>query len=153
MDSGAGHLDVLLVEDDPADVALVEDAFAAHHRPSRLRHVSDGVEALALLRREPPYEDAEPPDLVLLDLNMPRIDGREVLAQVKADAALKHIPVVVFTTSATDTDVLASYAAHANAYITKPLTLDALERVIAEIRDFFGTVVTLPGAARARRDR
>lgn len=147
MTAPAPPLQVLLVEDDPADATLVEDAFAAQRLPSRLHHVSDGVEALAFLRHQEPYADAPRPDLVLLDLNMPRLDGREVLAEVKQDDALKAIPVVVFTTSSLDADVLTSYGAHANAYIPKPIDLDEFERAIAEVRSFYGEVATLPGDA------
>ncbi|HLL68055.1 MAG TPA: response regulator [Micromonosporaceae bacterium] len=143
-DAPSYPLQVLLVEDDPADALLVEDAFATHRLPSRLHHVIDGIEAMHFLRREGRYAAAPRPDLVLLDLNMPRLNGREVLAQVKIDEQLKTIPVVVFTTSATGTDILASYAAHANAYITKPLNLDRFEEVIAKIYDFYGEVVTRP---------
>lgn len=137
-------LQVLLVEDDPADVALIEHAFAGHRLPSRLHHVADGVEALAFLRREGTYADAPMPDMILLDLNMPRMNGREVLAVVKADERLKTIPVVVFTTSAVDSDIHASYTAHANAYVTKPLDLDAFEQVVAKIHLFYGEVITRP---------
>jgi CheY-like chemotaxis protein len=137
-------LDVLLVEDDLADVALIEEAFAEHETQSRLHHVADGQEALAFLRHEPPYEAAPRPDLILLDLNMPRVDGRQVLAAVKSDDSLKIIPVVVFTTSATESDILSSYDAHANAYVTKPMDLDVFDRILANIRGFYGHAVTLP---------
>ena len=110
-----------------------------------MHHVVDGAEALAFLRREDPYGDAPRPDLILLDLNMPRVDGRQVLAEVKADDDLKAIPVVVLTTSAADTDIAASYTAHANAYVTKPVDLDDFDRVVSEIRNFYGRTVALPG--------
>ena len=135
---------VLVVEDDPADVALIHDAFAGQELPSRLHHVPDGGEALAFLRREDPYQDVPRPDLILLDLTMPRVDGRQVLTEVKSDAALTVIPVIVFTTSATDTDVLDSYGLHANAYVTKPIDLDDFDRVLGHVRSFYGSVVTLP---------
>ncbi|GAA3301937.1 response regulator [Dactylosporangium vinaceum] len=141
---GMAPLDVLIVDDDPADVTLIEEAFAEHDAEHRLHHVADGVEALAFLRRDAPYADAQRPDLILLDLNMPRIDGRQVLAEVKRDEQLKTIPVIVFTTSAAVTDILDSYGAHANAYITKPIDLDQFDRTITEIRRFYGTAVTLP---------
>jgi CheY-like chemotaxis protein len=144
MSAGSQPLRVLLVEDDVADVALVTDAFAGHDLASDLHHVADGAEALAFLRREAPYPDAPRPDLILLDLNMPRVDGRQVLAEIKADDGLKAIPVVVFTTSAATDDVVTSYGAHANAYVTKPIDLDDFERAIAEIRGFWGRTVTLP---------
>jgi two-component system response regulator len=137
-------LQVLLVEDDPADVALMENAFADHVVRSRLHHVADGEQALTFLRRQGGHRDAPRPDLILLDLNMPRVDGRQVLTEVKADDDLKAIPVIVFTTSATDSDIVSSYSAHANAYVTKPIDLDDFERVLAEIRNFFGGTVTLP---------
>ncbi|PWR11223.1 response regulator [Micromonospora acroterricola] len=141
---GPAVLQVLLVEDDPADATLIEDAFVAHALPAGLHHVPDGVEAMAFLRREEAHADAPRPDLILLDLNMPRMSGQEVLAAVKTDEQLKAIPVIVFTTSAVDTDVLASYSAHANAYVTKPMDLDSFGRVIAEIHRFYGRTVALP---------
>ena len=137
-------LQVLVVEDDLGDVALVEGAFAEHSVASDLHHVADGVEALAFLRREAPYGDAPRPDLILLDLNMPRVDGRETLASIKSDADLKSIPTIVFTTSAAENDVASSYDAQANAYVTKPINLDDYERVVSEIRNFFGHTVALP---------
>jgi len=144
MDAGRQLLQVLVVEDDPGDVALVESAFAEHDIPSTLHHVPDGGEALAFLHREAPYEDAPRPDLILLDLNMPRVDGRQALIMIKTDDRFKSIPTIVFTTSAADSDVTSSYAAQANAYVTKPINLDDYERVIIEIRNFYGHSVTLP---------
>jgi CheY-like chemotaxis protein len=144
MTSDTQRLQVLLVEDDLADVALMENAFAEHVVRSHLHHVADGEQALAFLRRQDPYRDAPRPDLILLDLNMPRVDGRQVLTEVKADGDLKAIPVIVFTTSATDSDISSSYSAHANAYVTKPIDLDEFDRVLAEIRNFYGHTVTLP---------
>ena len=141
---------VLLVEDDAADVALMENAFADHEFASELHHVPDGAEALAFLRRDAAYADAPRPDLILLDLNMPRVDGRQVLGHIKADEDLKGIPVVVFTTSSTDTDINSSYGAHANAYVTKPIDLDDFERALSQIREFWGHTVTLPRAAHGR---
>jgi CheY-like chemotaxis protein len=138
------ELQVLLVEDDPADVALVRSTFDARHAAAGLHHAPDGVAAMEFLRREGPHADAPRPDLILLDLNMPRMNGREVLAAVKADDLLKAIPVVMFTTSVLDADVLTSYSAHANAYVTKPLDLDDYERVIGEILQFYGRVAQLP---------
>ena len=136
------RLEILLAEDDEADVALVQDTFATHQLTGKLHHVADGLEALAFLRREGQYADVPRPDLVLLDLNMPRMGGREVLAAVKADDRLRTIPVVVFSTSAVHADVLASYSAHANAYVTKPIDLDAFQRVITDIHGFYGDLVT-----------
>ncbi|MEU4593282.1 response regulator [Micromonospora aurantiaca (nom. illeg.)] len=137
-------LRVLLAEDDPADVALVEESLAAHALPAELHHVPDGVEAMAFLRRQGQYADAPRPELILLDLNMPRLNGREVLAKIKVDPGLKAIPVVVFTTSAIDVDVLASYSAHANAYVAKPVDLDDFERAVERIHRFYGGTATLP---------
>ena len=137
-------LQVLLVEDDLGDVALMESSFAEHRVPTVLHHVADGAEALAFLRREAGYTDAPRPDLILLDLNMPRVDGRQVLAAIKADEQLQAIPVVVFTTSADPADIVSSYGAHANAYVTKPIDLNEFDRAVAQIRTFYGHTVTLP---------
>jgi CheY-like chemotaxis protein len=137
-------IDVLLVEDDPGDVLLIQEAFADNKLRNQLHHVSDGVEALAFLRREDGYRDVPRPDLVLLDLNLPRKDGREVLAEVKSDEALQHIPVVVLTTSKAEEDVLRSYKLHANAYVTKPVDFDRFIEVVRQIDEFFVTVVKLP---------
>ena len=137
-------IDVLLVEDDPGDVLLIEEAFADNKVRNRLHTVADGVEALQFLRREGPYVDAPQPDLVLLDLNLPRKDGREVLAEVKADESLRHIPIVVLTTSKAEEDVLRSYKLHANAYVTKPVDFDRFIEVVRQIDEFFVTVVKLP---------
>jgi CheY-like chemotaxis protein len=112
--------------------------------PGRLDVVGDGEAALAFVRREPPYVDAPRPDLVLLDLNLPRRDGREVLAEIKADSTLQHIPVIILTTSGSDRDVLNSYRLHANGYITKPVTADTFIEVIKQIDHFFGSVARLP---------
>jgi two-component system response regulator len=138
-------LQVLVVEDDLGDVALVESAFAEHSIGSQLHHVADGGEALAFLRRQPPYGDAPRPDLIMLDLNMPRVDGRQALAEIKVDEDLRSIPTIVFTTSAADADVFASYASHANAYVTKPINLDDYDRVVLQIRNFYGHTAALPG--------
>ncbi|MBE1490770.1 response regulator [Plantactinospora soyae] len=137
-------LQVLVVEDDLGDLALVENAFADHSIPSTLHHVTDGADALAFLRREAPYADAPRPDLILLDLNMPRVDGRQVLHQIKADEDLSSIPAIVFTTSSSTGDIVSSYAAHANAYVTKPINLDDFDRVVIEIRNFYGHIASLP---------
>jgi two-component system response regulator len=144
MDADQGLLQVLVVEDDLGDVALVESAFAEHGIPSTLHHVPDGGEALAFLHRDEPYDDAPRPDLILLDLNMPRVDGRQALIMIKSDERFKSIPTIVFTTSAADSDVSSSYNAQANAYVTKPINLDDYERVIIEIHNFFGRTVALP---------
>ncbi|MEV4537888.1 response regulator [Asanoa sp. NPDC049518] len=140
-------LHVLVVEDDLGDLALVENAFAEQGVASSLHHVADGVDALAFLRRENGYADAPRPDLILLDLNMPRVDGRQVLEQIKQDEDLRSIPAIVFTTSAATPDIVSSYRSHANAYVTKPIDLDEFDRVVAEIRDFFGRTASLPRTA------
>lgn len=140
--------EVLLVDDDAADIALITEAFTTHRAPVRLHTASDGVEALAFLRREDPHAHAPRPDLILLDLNMPRMNGREVLTIVKADAELRTIPVIMFTTSSQPNDVTASYIGHVNAYVTKPLGLDELNTVISKIYDFYGELNTRPRATR-----
>jgi CheY-like chemotaxis protein len=137
-------IDVLLVEDDPGDVLLIQEAFEDNKVRNRLHVASDGVEALAFLRREGEFADAPQPDLVLLDLNLPRKDGREVLAEVKGDETLQQIPVVVLTTSKAEEDVLRSYKLHANAYVTKPVDFERFIDVVRQIDEFFVTVVKLP---------
>jgi CheY-like chemotaxis protein len=137
-------IDVLLVEDDPGDALMTQEAFEHHKIRNTLHVVKDGVEALAFLRREGEFADAPRPGLILLDLNLPRKDGREVLAEVKADADLRHIPVVVLTTSDAEEDILRSYSLHANAYVTKPVDFDRFIEVVRQIDDFFVTVVKLP---------
>jgi CheY-like chemotaxis protein len=139
-----GPLGVLLVEDDPGDVLIAEEALKASRLKSRLSVVSDGVEALAYLRHEDGYAGAERPDLILLDLNLPRKTGHEVLAEVKSDPALRKIPVVVLTTSATAEDVERSYDLHANVFVTKPVDFDHFTEVVKQIDDFFLTVAQLP---------
>jgi CheY-like chemotaxis protein len=137
-------IEVLLVEDDPGDVLMTREAFEEHKVGNRLNVVSDGVDALAYLRKEEPYQGAVRPDLILLDLNLPRRDGREVLAEIKNDSSLRQIPVVVLTTSQADEDVLRSYQLHANAYVTKPVDFDRFVRVVKQIDEFFISVVRLP---------
>ena len=136
-------INVLLVEDDPGDVLMTCEAFEEYLH-NRLDVVTDGAAALAYLRREEPYTDAPRPDLVLLDLNLPRRDGREVLQEVKADEDLRHIPVIVLTTSQAEEDVLRSYQLHANAYVTKPVDFDGFIEAIKQIDHFFVSVVKLP---------
>jgi two-component system response regulator len=134
---------VLLVDDDDADLTLITEAFNAHRVPTQLHIAHDGIEALAYLRPA----DGSPgprPDMILLDLNMPRMDGRQVLAEIKQDPVLATIPIVVFTTSAQPDDIAASYTRHANAYVTKPLDLDAFTKTVDKIHDFYGDLVTRP---------
>jgi CheY-like chemotaxis protein len=131
---------VLLVEDDPGDVVLIQEAFEHNKVRNDLHIVGDGVEALEYLRADNPR-----PDLILLDLNLPRKDGREVLAEVKGDPALRSIPVVVLTTSKAEEDILRSYDLHANAYVTKPVDFNRFIEVVRQIDEFFVTVVKLPG--------
>ena len=137
-------IEVLLVEDDPGDVLMTQEAFEEHKVRNRLTVVSDGAEALAYLRREGEFAEAVRPDLILLDLNLPRRDGREVLAEIKKDEDLGRIPVVVLTTSSADEDILRSYQLHANAYVTKPTDIDGLTAVVRCIERFFGRVVQAP---------
>jgi CheY-like chemotaxis protein len=137
-------IEVLLVEDDPGDVLMTQEAFEEHKVRNKLSVVSDGEEALAYLRREGPHADAPRPDLILLDLNLPRVDGREVLAVIKEDEDLRRIPVVVLTTSQADEDILRSYSLHANAYVTKPVDFDRFITVVRQIDNFFVSVVKLP---------
>jgi CheY-like chemotaxis protein len=137
-------IDVLLVEDDPGDVMMTREAFADYKIHNRLHVVSDGIDALAFLRHQGEYADVPSPDLILLDLNLPRMDGREVLAAIKEDAALRRIPVVVLTTSDAEEDVVASYSLHANAYVTKPVDFERFIDVVRQIDEFFVTVVRLP---------
>ncbi len=137
-------LDVLLVEDDAADVLIAREALRAGKLSSNLNVVSDGVEAMSYLRRQGAHSTAHRPDLILLDLNLPRKDGREVLAEIKADPSLKRIPVVVLTTSEDERDVLRSYELHANCYIPKPVELGRFIDIVRSIEDFWLTIVTLP---------
>ena len=139
-------INVLLVEDDPGDVLMTREAFDEYLH-NRLDVVIDGAEALSYLRREGAYENATRPDLILLDLNLPRRDGREVLEEIKKDDDLCRIPVVVLTTSAADEDILRSYQLHANAYVTKPVDFDRFIAVIRQIDEFFVSVVKLPPRA------
>lgn len=138
------EIDVLLVEDDPGDVLMTREAFEENKVANRLTVVADGESAMAYLRKEGEHADAPTPDLVLLDLNLPRMDGREVLAAMKSDADLRRIPVVVLTTSEAEEDVLRSYSLHANAYVTKPVDFQRFIDVVRQIDDFFVQVVRLP---------
>jgi CheY-like chemotaxis protein len=137
-------IDVLLVEDDAGDTLMIREAFEDNKVHNTLACVRDGVEAMQYVRRQGAYADAPRPDLVLLDLNLPRKDGREVLAEIKGDDELSTIPVVVLTTSQAEEDVLRSYRLHANAYVTKPVDFDRFIEVVRQIDEFFVTVVKLP---------
>ena len=137
-------IEILLVEDNPGDVRLTREALAEAKVSNNLAVASDGVEALAYLRREAPHENATRPDLVLLDLNLPRKDGREVLGEIKADPQLRRLPVVVLTTSTAEQDILESYNLYANCYISKPVDLDQFLAIVTSIEDFWLTIVKLP---------
>jgi CheY-like chemotaxis protein len=137
-------VEILLVEDNPGDVRLTREALRDGRIHTHLSVAADGEEALAFLRRQGRFGDAPRPDLILLDLNLPRRSGREVLAEIKRDDTLRRIPVVVLTTSAAEQDVLASYDLHANCFITKPVDFDQFIRVIKSIEDFWLTIVKLP---------
>jgi len=140
MNENLNVISVLLVEDDPGDVVLIQEAFEHNKVRNRLHVVGDGVEAMNFLRN-----GGERPDLILLDLNLPRKDGREVLAEIKSDPELRSIPVVVLTTSKAEEDILRSYDLHANAYVTKPDDFNRFIEVVRQIDEFFVTVVKLPG--------
>jgi CheY-like chemotaxis protein len=137
-------IEVLLIEDDPGDVLMTREAFEDAKVANNLYVVSDGEDALAFLRREGTHAEVPRPDLVLLDLNLPRVDGREVLEQIKNDPELRSIPVVVLTTSESEDDIVHSYSLHANAYVTKPVDFDRFHQVVRQIDDFFVSVVKLP---------
>ena len=141
---GKSPIEVLLVEDDPGDVLMTQEAFEEHKLRNRLTVVSDGEQALSYLRKEGPYAGVVSPDLILLDLNLPRRDGREVLAEIKKDEELCRIPVVVLTTSQADEDILRSYQLHANAYVNKPVDFERFISVVRQIDEFFVSVVKLP---------
>ena len=136
--------EILLVEDNPGDARLAQEALKEGRMTSRLKVVVDGVEAMAFLRREGTYTGSPRPNLILLDLNLPRKDGRQVLAELKADEDLRRIPVVVLTTSQAEQDILRSYDLHANCYITKPVDLDRFISVVRSIEEYWCSVVTLP---------
>lgn len=139
-------IEILMVEDSPSDAQLTIEALHAAKIANRLHHVEDGVEAMQFLRQQGPYADEPRPDLILLDLNLPRKDGREVLDELKRDPDLKVIPVVVLTTSRSEQDVLRSYQLHANCYITKPVDFTQFMGVVKAIEHFWLTIVTLPKA-------
>lgn len=137
-------IDILLVEDSPGDVRLTQEALAEGKIRTNLHVATDGEQALQFLRRQEPYADAPRPDLIMLDLNLPRVDGREVLANIKADSSLRLIPVVVLTTSSANEDIHRVYGLNANCYITKPVDYDQFIRVVRSIEDFWLTIVRLP---------
>lgn len=138
------QIEILLVEDDPGDVLMTREAFEDYKVRNQLHVVNDGVEAMAFLRQEGEHAGRPRPDLILLDLNLPKMDGREVLEAIKSDADFSSIPVVVLTTSEAEEDVLSSYSLHANAYVTKPVDFESFIGVVRQIDDFFVTVVRLP---------
>ncbi len=140
----ATSIEILLVEDNPGDARLTLEAFKAAKVQNNLTVVNDGVEALAYLRRQGRYADSVPPDLILLDLNLPKKDGREVLAEIKSDEHLRKIPVVILTTSASRDDIVRAYSMHANCYITKPVDLEEFLSAVRSIEDFWLTLVKLP---------
>jgi len=139
-----GPVDVLLVEDSPGDVRLTREAFREANPAVRLHVASDGIEAMAFLRHEGANGDVPRPDFILLDLNLPKMDGREVLALIKDDISLRTIPTIILTTSEADADILHSYELNANAYLRKPVTLEAFEALVRSINDFWLTKVMLP---------
>jgi CheY-like chemotaxis protein len=136
---------MLLVEDNPGDVRLIVETLAENRVYNTLNVVTDGAEALAYLRQEGQYADAKRPDLILLDLNLPRLSGHEVLAEIKKDEGLRRIPVIVLTTSEQGHDIVRSYDQHANCFITKPVDFDQYVKVIHSIENFWFSIVKLPG--------
>ena len=141
-------INLLLIEDNPGDVRLTQEAFKEGKLTYQMDVVMDGVEAIHFLRRRPPYDNAATPDIILLDLNLPKKDGREVLAEIKADENLRRIPVIVLTTSNAEQDILKSYDLHVNCYINKPVDFDKFFDIIQMIEDFWLTIAILPGTMR-----
>jgi CheY-like chemotaxis protein len=137
-------IDVLLVEDDPGDELITREAFQYNKIKNKLHVAHDGEEGLDFLYKRGAYADAPTPDLILLDLNLPKYDGRQLLEKIKTDPDLNHIPIVVLTTSAAEEDILRSYKLHANAYVTKPVDLDQFMSAVRQIDEFFVQVVRLP---------
>lgn len=144
-DNESRQIEILLVEDNPGDVRLTQEAMRAAKMTNVLHVVEDGEQAMEFLRRRSRFKNAPRPDLILLDLNLPKKDGRSVLAECKGDPDLKRIPVVVLTTSRSEEDVLQAYDMHANAFVTKPVNLEQFMRIVALIDEFWLKVVTLPG--------
>jgi CheY-like chemotaxis protein len=141
---GNRPVEILLVEDNEGDIRLTQEAFRDSQVGNHLNVVRDGVEAIAFLKREDPYANAVRPDIILLDLNLPKRNGIEVLAEIKQDDQLKRIPVIVLTSSQAEPDILSSYDLHANCFISKPIDLDRFLRVVQSIEDFWLTIVKLP---------
>ena len=139
-------IEILLVEDSPDDAEMTMDALRDGRLRNRITHVEDGKEAMAFLRREGKYASAPRPDLILLDLHMPRMNGREVLAEVKEDSELRRIPVVMMTQSKDEQDILAAYNLHVNCYVTKPVDMDQFIGAVRSIENFWFTIVRLPAA-------
>ena len=144
-ESTSRSIEILLVEDNPGDARLTIEAMRDAKLSNRLHIVEDGVEAMQFLRREGRFGDAPRPDLILLDLNLPKKDGREVLAEIKSEPSLKRIPVVVLTTSRAEEDVLRTYDLHANCYVTKPVDIEQFIKIVKQIDEFWFKLVTLPG--------
>ena len=140
----AKPIEILLIEDNPGDVRLTKEAFKESKILNNLSVVEDGAEAMAFLRQQGEYTSASRPDLILLDLNMPKMDGRQVLAEIKKDPTLKNIPVIILTTSKAEQDILKSYNLHANCYIVKPVDLWQFNTVVQTIKDFWLSIVKLP---------
>lgn len=146
-------VDILLVEDNPGDARLAQEAMRESKIHNAIHHVTDGVEALAFLHKQGKYAQAPRPDLILLDLNLPKKDGREVLAEIKNDEDLKRIPIVILTTSSDEVDIFRTYNLHANCYVTKPLDFEQFLRVVRSIEDFWLAIVKLPNGARNAREK
>jgi two-component system, chemotaxis family, response regulator Rcp1 len=147
MEDDGMPIEVLLVEDSPGDVRLTQEAFRKYNKPVRLHLAADGMEAMAFLRREGIHANAPRPDLILLDLNLPKMDGRDVLASIKRDKDLKIIPTIILTTSDDEADILTSYKLQANCYLSKPVQLEEFESLVKSINDFWLTRVKLPQPA------
>ena len=137
-------IEILLVEDNPADVRLTREALKDGKLSNNLNVVEDGAEAMYFLRKEGKYASVQLPDLILLDLNLPKEDGRQALSEIKSDDNLKHLPVVIVTSSRSEEDILRSYNLHANCYVTKPIDMDQFNKVVNAIQEFWFTIVKLP---------
>lgn len=144
IEPAARPIEILLIEDSPGDVRLTQEVFREGKVRNNLSVVEDGVQALAFLRKQPPYIQTSHPDLILLDLNLPKKDGRTVLEEIKADEKLRRIPVVILTTSSAEEDIIRAYELHANCYITKPIDLEQFIQVVKSIEQFWLTIVKLP---------